>query len=78
MEEGKFTIIMDLSVVDLCDLIKNYFGITYNEAIKKLYSSKLYEMLDDEETKLWYYSTNDLFKMFLEEVQTGKFTLSGV
>ena len=78
MEEGKFTIIMDLSVVDLCDLIKNYFGITYNEAIKKLYGSKLYEMLDDEETKLWYYSTNDLFKMFLEEVQTGKFTLSGV
>ena len=78
MTERKFMLIMDLIVTNLSNRIKNYFGISYNEAIERLYNSKLYEMLDDEEKKMWYYSTNDLFIMFLEETNTGSFTVSGV
>ncbi len=42
-----------------------------------LYNSKLYNALENEETKMWYYSNYDLFKMFLEEKETGKYTVYG-
>lgn len=40
-----------------------------------LYHSKLYEALEKEDTKMWYYSNYDLFKMFLEETKTGKYSV---
>ena len=61
----------------LCTSIKNYFNISYEEARKLLYNSKLYNALENEETKMWYYSNYDLFKMFLEEKETGKYTVYG-
>ena len=61
----------------LCTSIKNYFNISYEEARKMLYNSKLYNALENEETKMWYYSNYDLFKMFLEEKETGKYTVYG-
>ena len=77
MNKGKFTFIMLEKVQTLCDSIKNYFNISYDETIKLLYNSKLYEALEDEETKMWYYSNYDLFRMFLEEKNTGKYTVYG-
>ena len=77
MNKGKFTFIMLEKIQTLCDSIKNYFNISYDETIKLLYNSKLYEALEDEETKMWYYSNYDLFNMFLEEKETGKYTVYG-
>ena len=77
MNKGKFTFIMLEKIQTLCDSIKNYFNISYDETIKLLYNSKLYEALEDEETKMWYYSNYDLFRMFLEEKNTGKYTVYG-
>ncbi len=77
MSKRKFSCIMFMVVQTLCDSIKNYFNISYEEAISWLYNSKLYEALEDEETKMWYYSNYDLFRMFLEERETGKYTIYG-
>lgn len=77
MSDGKFVCIMFEKVQTLCDSIKNYFNISYREAISLLYNSKLYEALEDEETKMWYYSNYDLFRMFLEERDTGRYTVYG-
>jgi len=44
------------------------------EAFTLLYSSKLYEQLDREETKLWHLSVPTLYAMFEEEQDTGKIT----
>ena len=77
MSDNKFTYIMFVKVQTLCDSIKNYFNITYTEALKELYNSKLYKALEEEETKMWYYSNYDLFKMFLEEHETGRYTIYG-
>ena len=77
MSKNQFTFIMFEKMQTLCDSIKNYFNITYQDAIKMLYNSKLYEALEDEETKMWYYSNFDLFKMFLEETETGTYTVYG-
>ncbi len=38
------------------------------------YENGIYDM---EETKMWYYSNYDLFRMFLEERNTGSYTVYG-
>ena len=77
MDKGKFECIMFIKIQTLCDSIKNYFNISYMETLKLLYNSKLYNAVEDEKTKMWYYSNHDLFKMFLEERETGKYTVYG-
>lgn len=77
MSEKKFTCILLVKVQGLCNSIKNYFNIDTNEAMNLLYHSKLYEALEKEDTKMWYYSNYDLFKMFLEETKTGKYSVYG-
>lgn len=77
MSDGKFTCIVMSTVQTLCDSIKNYFNISYQEATNLLYHSKLYKALEDEKTKMWYYSSYDLFRMFLEEKETGNYTVYG-
>ena len=49
-------------------------GVSENDALTLLYSSKLYEKLDREETKLWHLSVPTLYAMFKEEQETGKIT----
>jgi len=40
-----------------------------------LYRSGLYAALEKEETKVWQYSTEKLYDLYLEEKQTGKLEL---
>jgi hypothetical protein len=49
-------------------------NVSEKEAFTLLYSSKLYERLDREETKLWHLSVPTLYEMFKEEMDTGKIT----
>jgi hypothetical protein len=49
-------------------------NLTEKEALTLLYSSKLYEQLARDETKLWHLSVPTLYKMFSEEQATGKIT----
>ena len=49
-------------------------SVSEKEAFTFLYSSKLYEMLDREETKLWHLSVPTLYAMFKEEQDTGQIT----
>jgi hypothetical protein len=58
----------------LIKTIMENMGLTEKDALTLLYSSKLYEQLDKEETKLWHLSVPTLFDMFREEQETGKIT----
>ena len=58
-------------------LIKNIMedmDMAEQEAFTALYSSKLYEQLARESTKLWHLSVPMLYAMFREEQQTGAIT----
>lgn len=56
---------------DLVSLIADKQNISTMEAINELYSSKLYEALENEETKVWQYSTQMLYSLFEQELQLG-------
>lgn len=74
MEKKKFEAILILIVPKVINLItENY---SYNEvtAFKEFYASKVYSVLEQEDTKLWHFSVLTLFNMFDEEKRTGNFT----
>lgn len=71
MGQEKFTAIMPYISTDLVSMIIEKQNISGEEAIKKLYSSKLYAALENEETKVWQYSTHMLYSLFEEEEKNG-------
>jgi len=55
-------------------LLAEHKGLTESEAIRALYTSKLYEALEDENTKLWHFSAETLCILLEEELATGQIT----
>lgn len=64
-----------IKMQNLTTLIKEKYNISYMEANKMLYNSKLYYALEDEETKMWYFSNKALLKMIIEENETGTYNV---
>ena len=71
MGQEQFAAMMPYISADLVTMIANKQNITNEEAITKLYASKLYEALENEETKVWQYSTQMLYSLFEQEEKTG-------
>ena len=71
MNKEQFAAMMPYISADLVALISEKQGIPYVDAIKKLYASKLYAMLEKEDTKVWHYSTQMLYSLYEQEEQTG-------
>ncbi len=71
MGQEQFAAIMPYISADLVAMIADKQSITNEEAIIKLYASKLYEALENEETKVWQYSTQMLYLLFEQEQKTG-------
>lgn len=42
------------------------FGVTIKEALEKVYSSRIYRELENEETKLWHLGPVALYQKLLE------------
>lgn len=71
MGQEQFIAMMPYISSDLVGMIATKNNITEDEAITKLYASKLYALLEQEDTKLWQYSTDMLYSLFEQENQTG-------
>jgi len=67
----RFNVLMPAIVADFVQYTAEQRGISEIDAIRMLYSSKLYAMLEREETKLWYYSTPMLYSLLEQELNTG-------
>ncbi|WP_142414668.1 hypothetical protein [Hathewaya massiliensis] len=78
MDKNKFDAVFPIISAALAEKISVELNLSYENAIIKLYSSHLYEMLELEETKLWQYSTEKLFEMFLGEIKNGEITFPQV
>ena len=71
MSQDQFAAMMPYITDDLAAMIAKKQELSELDAISKLYASKLYAMLEREETKLWQYSTDMLYSLFAQEQQTG-------
>ena len=71
MSKEQFEALIPYISADLIKLIADKENISHDEAILRLYSSKLYELLEDEETKVWHYSSEMLYALLKQEEETG-------
>ncbi|MGF7046821.1 hypothetical protein J2T13_001323 [Paenibacillus sp. DS2015] len=78
MDKSKFDAVYPIICSDLVAKIEVELNVSDNDAITELYSSRLYEILEQENTKIWQYSTEKLFELFLEEKKSGKISFPQV
>jgi len=70
----EFQVVLQIIVSRLAQTISKEMNISDKEALNRLYVSKLYEKLEQEETKVWHLSVPTLYNLFIEEQDTGKIT----
>lgn len=75
MDEKKFNAVMTLLVPQIIGLITENYPLDELVASREFYDSKVYALLEQEDTKLWHLSPLSLFNMFDEEKQTGTFEI---
>lgn len=64
-----------LSVIlipQVINIIKEKEEIDEMVALNEFYNSKTYEVLSNEETKVWHYSALTIYMMWKEEKETGE------
>ncbi|WP_312648938.1 hypothetical protein [Aminipila sp.] len=72
MDKKQFDAIFPYVCTPLVDKIASELKLDEQDAIMDLYESKLYANLEKESTKVWQYSTEKLFELFMQEKTTGK------
>lgn len=59
-------LILPFKVSQLAVLYAKKFGVSLMEAIKRIYASKTYSLLEIEKTKLWHYGPVALLEYITE------------
>ena len=74
MEQKKFEALLVLIIPEVVRLIIEKYKCDEVTAIREFYGSKVYSLLEQEDTKMWHYSPLTLFNMYDEERKTGTIT----
>ena len=75
MEDKKFNVIRTFLVPQVVQLIAENYSLDEITASREFYVSKVYALLEQEDTKMWHFSPLTLFNMFQEEKNTGDFCI---
>lgn len=75
MTKEKFSAVMGVLVPQVVHLIVEHYPYDETAATNAFYGSRVYALLEQEDTKLWHLSPLSLFHMFDEESRTGHFEL---
>lgn len=71
MDKSKFDAVFPIICSALAEKISVALNLSDKQAVTELYSSHLYEVMEKEETKVWQYSTEKLYELFLQERNNG-------
>ena len=74
MEQKKFEAMLVLIVPKVIGLIASNYEMDEVTATRTFYESKVYSLLEQENTKMWHLSPLTLFNMFDEEQKTDNIT----
>ena len=75
MADKKLEAILILLVPQVVQLICENYPVDEMAASREFYESKVYSLLEQEDTKLWHFSPLTLFNMYDEEKKTGNFEI---
>ena len=71
MGQDQFHALMSIISADIVNMITQKHCVSDKVAIKMLYTSQLYAALENEETKVWQYSTPMLYSLLEQEWSSG-------
>lgn len=74
MEQRKFETLLSLIVAQTVEQISREMGLDERTATSSFYRSRVYALLEQEDTKLWHLSPLTLYNMFREETESGTIT----
>ena len=72
---SEFESILPFKVEGIVEQLIKEHKMSLEDALEYLYSSQLYALLEQEETKMWHYSPQMLLHLLKDEKKTGKLTL---
>ena len=71
--DKQFNTILSIALIpQVVDLIITNYKISDSLALERFYSSKTYELLSKEETKIWHYSPLTIYSMWESVAKTGE------
>lgn len=62
-------LILPGKVSKMATIYASHFGVSIVEALKRIYKSRTYKELENEDSKLWHFGPVALYEMLLEELQ---------
>ena len=71
MNKDRFVALMIMITPDIINKIMNKYGLDEDRAMILFYKSKVYKLLENEETKLWQYSSEMIVEL-LDREQNGR------
>lgn len=74
MEKNRLESLLILIVPQVIQWIEEKSTMDEIEAAEAFYRSRVYSLLEEEETKMWHLSPLTLYHMFEEERRTGEIT----
>lgn len=74
MEKNRLESLLILIVPQVIQWIVEKSTMDEIEAAEAFYQSRVYSLLEEEETKMWHLSPLTLYHMFEEERRTGEIT----
>ena len=77
MNKDRFVALMIMITPDIINKIMHKYGLDEDRAMILFYKSKVYKLLEKEETKLWQYSSEMIVELFDRE-QNGRLELPEV
>jgi len=72
---SEFEAILPFKVEGIAELLIEKRKMSLQNALEFIYSSQLYALLEQEETKMWHYSPQMLLHLLENEKSTGELTL---
>jgi hypothetical protein len=72
---SEFETILPLKVEGITEILIEGRKMSLQDALEFLYSSQLYLLLEQEETKMWHYSPQMLVHLLENEKNTGELKL---
>ena len=71
--DEKFNSVLSIALIpQTVALIVEKEGLDDITALNEFYQSKVYDLLSDEETKMWHYSPMTVYMMWKLEKETGE------
>ena len=71
--DEKFNSVLSIALIpQTVALIVEKEGLDDRTALNEFYQSKVYDLLSEEETKMWHYSPMTVYMMWKHEKETGE------